>query len=644
MEHSISRQMSQLELRGKNPEDLISSIYYDHEQAHKQAPPMGRSLSQQTAASSSPAANYYPPATSYPSATQSLPVSGSHPSAAQFQQGYAHNYGADPESASLSAEQLRMRSESAPSHVIQFQKSHWKPVSQASKCSDSNCRKKFARLEKPRNCYMCGEVFCKRCTNYRRKLSTSATPDPFGTFYNVCCKCFNHHTKFGGSRDLIGEFSQIRRAKLLSESTEATKTLCGGRNSSSKRKAMTKEIERLMKGFSSNTGFLKGFLAEMKVPDWQKSENWVESRNASECYQCKKTFTKISRKIHCRIGGQVFCSDCCKDEIVVYLEEREGEPKWGINGKSGGPKTTPTRYEMYPVCLSCSTELQSMLLESLSKSSVQDSCFMNNVYNLHQSLSKLQEKVDCWLPEYEQLVDAMDIVDNSPRNVEERHPLRKLAKAQSDLSDALTVLAVQSQKLKLLQPQSPLQERLLKQVMLGTYMFYQEHMFQFRSTRHRLAEHMPHDHLVTIQKVLSQQSMERVHIVIQQLMYEALNLEKRHRFESEFFKDVIEIVHSIDEEFKPFLEEKGESWNDHSEVVKLFIKEDIQKGRHRIKLSQQTSHPEYIKYDVISQCASVVQECYRELQAKTMDREFRKTKKSLNDARLKLDEALVHRS
>ena len=634
-ERSISRQMTPVELRG-NPEDLISAIYLDHEQAHK--PAVSRSFSHTPVKLS----NDYP--TSYyiklsTAPTQSLPVASNPGIAAPISE-------RDAESLSLNVDQLRMRSVSAPSSVVQFQKSHWKPVAQASKCGDPNCRKKFTRLERARNCSMCGEVFCKRCTNYRRKLSTSAAPDPFGTFYNVCCKCFNHHTVFGGSRDLMKDFGPIRRAKLSVETSEATKCLCGGRDSSSKRKAMTKEIERLMKGFVTNSGFLKGFLSEMKVPDWQKSENWVESRDASQCYECSKAFNKLSRKIHCRIGGQVFCPGCCKDEIVIYLEEREGEPRWGINGKSGGPKTTPLRFEMYPVCSSCSAELQSILLENISKSSSgQDGSFMDDVSKLHQSLSKLQQKVEEWLPQYEQVVDAMDIVDNSPRNLEDKHPLRKLAKAQSDLSDALTVLAVQSQKLKLLKPQSPIEQRLLKHMMIGVYQFYQEHMYHFRCTRKRLAEHTPTEHLMEIQRVLSQQSMERVHIVVQQLMYEALDLEKRYKFDNSFFMDIIEIIRSIEDEFKPFLEEKGDSWDDHSEVVKMFIKEEVTNNRRRIKLGHNIgSNPQYIKYVVISQCSSVVQECYRELEAKTMDREFRKTKTSLNDARLKLDEALLQPS
>jgi hypothetical protein len=442
----------------------------------------------------------------------------------------------------------------------------------------------------------------------------------------------------------MADFGKMRRAKFLAETEEASKTLCGGRNSSSKQKAMMKEIERLKDGFSSNPGFWKGLKSEFKIPDWQKSKNWVESRDATQCYQCGKSFKKISRKVNCRIGGQVFCKECCKDEIVVYLEEKDsGEPKWGVNGKSGGPTTTPVRFEMYPVCSSCSSELQSILLEHLSKSSVPaENSFMDGVYRLYLVLSKLREQVDAWLPEYEQVVDAMDMEDNSPRDVKDQHPLRKLAKAQSDLSDALSELAVESQKLKLLQPQTPLEEKLIKHMMIGTYQFYQEHMYQFRRMKLKLAEHTPHEHLVEIQKVLSQQSMERVHVIVQQVMYEALNLEKHYGFESSFFEDIVEIVRAIEDEFQPFLEARGESWERHTDLVLLFIQKEAENNRKKIKLSQEIlANPDHVRYVVISQCSSVVHECYREIEAKTVDREFRKTKKSLNDARLNLDKALL---
>ena len=626
---SITRQMG---LRDK-PEDLISSIYMDHEQAYKaNSAAVSRSLSHDQAAVRTPPGAHRGGYQPYPVPTQSLPTVStgqSHPAPGEVDQSLSEN--------------SRMRSVSAPSSVVEFQRSHFKPWAQAAKCADPNCRKVFTRRDRRRNCSMCGEVFCKRCTNYRRKLSPTAAPDPFGTFYNVCCRCFNYQIAFGRCRDLMGDFGRIRRAKLSAETMEASKTICGGRDSSSKQKAMLKEIERLKDGFSSNSGFWKGLKSEFKIPDWQKSENWVEARDATQCYHCEKAFNKISRKVNCRIGGQVFCKECSNDEIVVYLEEKDGEPKWGVNGKSGGPTTTPVRFEMYPVCSSCSSELQSILLEQLSKSSEPaENTFMDNVHQLYLVLSKLQQQVETWLPEYEQVVDAMDMEDSSPRDVKDQHPLRKLAKAQSDLSDALSELAVESQKLKLLRPQTPLEEKLVKHMMIGTYQFYQEKMYQFRRMKLKLADHTPHEHLVEIQKVLSQQSMERVHLIIKQVMYEAINLEKRYGFESSFFEDIIEIVRAIEDEFQPFLEARGDSWDEHKELVLLFLKTETENNRKKIKLSQDSLRsPDHVRYAVISKCSSVVHELCRELEAKTVDREFRKTKKSLNDARLNLDATLT---
>ena len=142
--------------------------------------------------------------------------------------------------------------------------------------------------------------------------------------------------------------------------------------------------------------------------------------------------------------------------------------------------------------------------------------------------------------------------------------------------------------------------------------------------------------------MLSQQSMERVHLIIKQVMYEAINLENRYGFESSFFEDIIEIVHAIEDEFQPFLEARGESWERHKELVLLYVKSETENNRKKIKLSQETLRsPDHVRYAVISKCSSVVHELCRELEAKTVDREFRKTKKSLNDARLKLDTTLT---
>ncbi|CBK21583.2 uncharacterized protein [Blastocystis hominis] len=42
------------------------------------------------------------------------------------------------------------------------------------------------------------------------------------------------------------------------------------------------------------------------------------------CYGCQQKFTVIRRRHHCRICGQVFCSDCChlQDVLMKLGSER----------------------------------------------------------------------------------------------------------------------------------------------------------------------------------------------------------------------------------------------------------------------------------------------------------------------------------
>ena len=41
------------------------------------------------------------------------------------------------------------------------------------------------------------------------------------------------------------------------------------------------------------------------------SSLWMPDEVCLSCYGCQQKFTVIRRRHHCRICGQVFCSDCC---------------------------------------------------------------------------------------------------------------------------------------------------------------------------------------------------------------------------------------------------------------------------------------------------------------------------------------------
>lgn len=69
----------------------------------------------------------------------------------------------------------------------------------------------------------------------------------------------------------------------------------------------------LTASFSRN--FLFGFYdkkqnGKAKVKNILSKEYWMKDESAKECFNCAKPFTTFRRKHHCRICGQIFCSNC----------------------------------------------------------------------------------------------------------------------------------------------------------------------------------------------------------------------------------------------------------------------------------------------------------------------------------------------
>ena len=527
---------------------------------------------------------------------------------------------------------------------LAVKQTHWKPKEKALKCANPNCRKLFTpALNKRRNCAMCGEVFCQNCTNYSRRLSSNANPDPLGQFYSVCQACFNYHNEFGGARDHMREFHIIRqkRRDLIKngEQSQESFPLCSRRSTECKKVVMRKEVGRLVEGFRENHAKYRVDVLEVKVPEWQKSSNWVVSRDALACLNCGNRFGMIKRKLHCRIGGHVFCSNCATEDLILYLDEDE-QVRWALNGKEGGPINKPDRFRLLVICQSCSLELQEILLEKIC--APRPSVFLQSLTNIHEKLSKEFTLIETNMPRYKQLVESMEASNCSPRQVEDKNPMHRLIKSQLDLSDAFSRLAVDSQKLNALRPKSHMQEKLLRNVKMGTFRSYSDNMFSFRNLKNHLSEFVPIETMGVIQESLSQRSMERVHVFLQQLIFEALNLEHKYGFNNSFFASIITISKHIDVEFKEFMEMRKESWEDHSKAVMKFIEEEMKNGRKVIKIDEALQRQTHVVYYlVVSQCASVIHECYRELQAKTIHREFKMVKESLREGCEKLDSTLI---
>ena len=487
-------------------------------------------------------------------------------------------------------------------------------------CSD--CNERFKAKLKPRNCSMCGDVFCKRCTTYRRKLSrVSATPDDlFGSLHNVCGKCFNTEVVVPGShRDLMSEFS---REKIEADVAKAKEMLCCSVYTRSKRKAMLKEIDRLTKGFIASVGSF----SLSRVSDSQKSENWVEPRNANKCYECKKALTFDLFKNHCAIGGQVFCAQCIKDDLLICQDE-EGEPRWWINGKDHGQNgMRPVRFEIYKICSSCSHDLETILADNIVMS--RKSTFMDRINELEQSILKMQRNVDKWLPEYQQEVEAVDLDMRKIKKVD-----KKLTRLNLNLSNTLYAINTKINQLLMLhrQPEPPFKDqelKVLKNVLTGTQLSYQEHFRQFHCTEPQLTKHLSMEDQCTIQAKSSQGSMMFVYANISKLVADLAE----YNLDSVFLNDARKIELSIAEELKSWPVRM--SWKQHFKTM-----EDKPSGIvvcQMLKTSD-SANVDCVKYVAICQCSTIMQACLSRLKDETLDVEFEQIKKSLKQAQERLE-------
>ena len=525
-----------------------------------------------------------------------------------------------------------------------LRRNHYKSMQNAVKCAGPNCRKRFGLGVRKRNCCMCGEVFCRKCTKFQRKLSQSAEPDPLGASHPVCEKCFNFVARSGRFRDRMHEYREcqqlVQRERSERDSINLVKPLPKRERSESKISQVRSEVKRLLHGFQVESNSLKGLV---KTPDWHKADHWVPDSKQSDCFECKKKLKMTNRKINCRVCGQVFCTTCTKNEILLYCYQ-DGIAKWAINGKEGGPSSKPSRFETLPICNHCCHELEEILLTDLQGPTEEEYNFLDEAVAMQKELIGLQAKIEHLLSNYRKLVDSMDIEDSSPRSVSTQNPLQVLAKAQADLSDAFSFMANKSQALKKLRPETETQIKLVKHIMTATFEFYSEHMFQFRAAQLHLKEMMPIESLTVIQRYLDQQSMERVHLLLQQILYELLNLQKQYKFEDSFLAHLVQVDTCVEEEFKPFLRQQGEEWDEHIKDVRAFIKNEIVKHPWiTIKKPSRRNHPrmkEYVRYVALTRTTSLVAECSRELEAKTREEIFTKTKSSLESAQKNLDDEL----
>lgn len=546
-----------------------------------------------------------------------------------------------------------------------LKRSHWQSPEKESRCFNQECRAQFSRKVKRRNCCMCGNVFCRRCTKFRRKLSQNAEPDPLGVYFKVCKACCDAQTKAPKTTDHSPEFNRHRMTYFWAlnqhyerEVRSGQDTPLSARVDAGKKLAIRDRAELLAQGFEQHSGLVRDFVDGVRIPSWQKGRLWVPSGRAAHCFHCKKPFGLLSRKVHCHVCGQVCCCACTPDELLLYLDRLSGEAKWGVNGRDGAaPEVRPSRYQLLRLCGPCSSDLVEILREGLPANpatriptkrtaseappAATENIFMEKLVDLQAELASLQGNIEQWLPQYLHLVDLLDVGDSSPNEVRGRHPMKSLVLAQTNLSDSMSQLALQSQKLKLLRPTTETEAKLLRHVMMGTYQFYSENMYLFRTSKKHLAELTPVDHLEEIQGLINIQTMEVVHTAVYQLMFEVIHLHRKHQYDNSFDGGLVNLLSVIEEEFKALLQQWQMTWDEHMGRVSELVKSQMKNGERLIVISSAIEDKATIRYAVISTCSARLQCFIRQIDAKTTLMQFAKTKKCLKQVFCELDSELA---
>ena len=516
-------------------------------------------------------------------------------------------------------------------HHVEITKSHWMKASDVTYCSNPACNKKFALLERKRNCRMCGCVFCRACTEYERRLSAVAMPDPLGKLYPVCktCHCTGEQT-IGKWRNSIEYFRSIRYKVIRSLKQHAQQNIRAKPAHKYDNKVdYTKECLRLTVGFQSHCNALKQAFNEVtgKVPDWQKSPHWCRYDKAQECAICGKNFSMLTRKIHCRVCSKLCCTGCVKEDLLLYINE-DGESKWGLNGVVAFT-TKPSKYCLLFACSKCRPELEQCLLvamkkeeeelEDIAEENEHSVTFFEQFIPVQSNLWNMQCDISNWLPNFTKDVDYFTEPNASAKVV----GMHSLTKANIDLSDTFSKLSITSQKLRTFRPTTKGEAVVLNNCVKGTLLFYSENMYLFRKALKSLNDFAPADVLTGIQAIVGETTIRNVLTLCKSICFNVIMLEKEYAV-NQLVQLLTDLVESLEDDLKIALEQsKGEDYEETVQKINEIVQLEL-KSRRRIRGSRSKSGAAVFK-----QCAKQLNSCRRELEAKTPKKEFQNTKEML---------------
>ena len=218
--------------------------------------------------------------------------------------------------------------------------------------------------------------------------------------------------------------------------------------------------------------------------------------------------------------------------MILYVVG-DGSVRWALINIVGCPDKEPEICFYIKICNCChmkTAELQGRsFVDGPSTESLLDS-----ISTINHRIVCLQGKVKELLPQYENLVEAVEAKGNLKGLVPQGESVTQvLARYHFELSDLFTQFAVDMQPLKRLKPKTNNQIKLAKNLTKAKFDFYNDNFYLYRDCKKRMSEILPPEVLENMQVVVDQQTINNAYIVIKQLGLESLLLARKYSFDDE---------------------------------------------------------------------------------------------------------------
>ena len=320
---------------------------------------------------------------------------------------------------------------------------------------------------------------------------------------------------------------------------------------------------------------------------------------------------------------------------MLFCEDNQ-TAKWALIGLIGCPDTEPNICLYLTVCLLCHQEIEDLQVHKFYAERPEldeANNKMMSVATILERLSGFQTKIKENLVKYQEMVenmlegkDKLNQISGSGQNV-----VQTFAKIQVDISDLFSQYAVVIQGLKQFKMTTKTELKLMSSIIGTKSSYYNKNMSIFKLLKENLNKSLPASALQQIQDYSNMQAINNTHIMTRQLGYEALNLALKYEFETTIAKQVSDVDEICLSELSVFVKESGDDWQEHSAALNLLLKEQLK--NHRLVVPSATLSArvgkKYVQSFLKERSYSILQQVLRQLDAKSTETKFKRSKEAL---------------